>query len=197
MHTRLPIKCGLFSQILNTMGDLLDLQPYLLVLYQVMLTTAYFGLFRIGEICFSDHTVKARDVQLGENKPKLMFILCSSKTHCKGNKPQIIKISGAALSGSQTFCPFLVIKHFVNLQKKRLNNMEQFFIFNDHSPVCPHHFRAILSRATKNIGLDSSLYGSHSLRSGRAIELMEMGVSVETIKKIGQWKSNAVFTYLS
>ena len=65
-------------------------QPYLKHLYKVLIVTTYFGLFRIGEVTFSDHVVKVSDVHVGTNKKKLLFILRSSKTHGKGSKPQQI-----------------------------------------------------------------------------------------------------------
>ena len=80
LHTRLPIKFPLFQLIISTLGDLLATQPYLLLLYRAIFTTAYYGLFRIGELTYSEHTVKACDMQVGTNKEKLMFILRSSKT---------------------------------------------------------------------------------------------------------------------
>ena len=43
---------------------------------------------------------------------------------------------------------------------------------------------------------DKRLYSVHSLRAGRANDLLKLGLSVETIKKLGRWKSNAVFRYL-
>ena len=57
-----------------------------------MLVTAYYRLFRIGEISQSEHVIKACDVHIGTNKKKLMFVVRSSKTHSLGDKPQIVKI---------------------------------------------------------------------------------------------------------
>ena len=48
----------------------------------------------------------------------------------------------------------------------------------------------------QEVWFDDTLYGTHSLRSGRTCDLYKLGLSVETIKKIGRWKSNAVFRYL-
>ena len=42
----------------------------------------------------------------------------------------------------------------------------------------------------------SELYLFHGFQSGRASDLLKLGVSVETIKKLGRWHSNAVFRYL-
>ena len=49
-HTRLKIKKSLLQAIIHTTLKIYDDQPYLLILYRTMILTAYFGLFRIGEI---------------------------------------------------------------------------------------------------------------------------------------------------
>ena len=58
-----------------------------------LFATAYYGLFRIGEITDSQHAVKARDVHIGQNKRKLLFLLRTSKTHGENVEPQSIKIA--------------------------------------------------------------------------------------------------------
>ena len=79
--TRLPIRLGMLRVILKIVGQEYDTQPYLRSLYQALFSTAYFGLFRIGEITQSPHVIKACDVHLAKNKKKVMFVLRSSKTH--------------------------------------------------------------------------------------------------------------------
>ena len=200
--TKLPIKFGMMKLILQSLDNMLDQQQYLLKLYQAMVVSAYFGLFHIGELTCSQHVVTAVDVHVGLNKDKLMFILRSSKTHTRGCKPQIIKITAALVTGkeemdSNKICPFKIIRQYLAVHKSRRDNKEQFFVFYDRSPVFPHQFRKILSVAINKIGLNSKLYCSHCFRAGRALDMLDMGISVETIKKIGRWKSNAVFTYLN
>ena len=70
-------------------------QPYLAVLVVCVLSTAYFRSFRIGELTKSQHSVKAKDVQIATNKCKIRFILRSSKTHGKYAQPKIIKINSS------------------------------------------------------------------------------------------------------
>ena len=48
----------------------------------------------------------------------------------------------------------------------------------------------------RNSGFNQGLYNCQSLRIGRASDLLKLALSVETIKKLGRWSSNAVFTYL-
>ena len=95
VQTKFPITKDIMHMLLSSVSWLFDSpQPYLTALYQVMICTAYYGLFRIGEITESPHVVRAADVLIGTNKQKLMFVLHTSKTHGLGDKPQIIKING-------------------------------------------------------------------------------------------------------
>ena len=54
----------------------------------------------------------------------------------------------------------------------------------------------LLKMGLQQCGIDYHNFSVHSLRAGRACDLLSYGVSVETIKKLGRWKSNAVFKYL-
>ena len=74
--------------------------------------------------------------------------------------------------------------------------MEPFFVFGDRTPVEPRHMRAILKLALKDARFDCTLYLVHGCRWGRASDLLKMGVDIDTIKKLGRWKSNTVYTYL-
>jgi integrase len=55
---------------------------------------------------------------------------------------------------------------------------------------------AIVKRAARAAGLDSSRYGGHSLRAGQATWLSARGKSPALIARHGRWKSlNMVLTY--
>ena len=71
VSTKLPIKKPLVKQILNVTDIIFDQQLYLKMLYKSLFVTAYYGLFCIGELTYSEHIVKATDVQVGVNKNKL------------------------------------------------------------------------------------------------------------------------------
>ena len=88
---RLPIQKPFLEIIMRKLNSLYNSQPYLRTLYRCIISTMYFGLFRISELTKSPHVVLAKDVNIANNKKKFLFILRSSKTHVKGNKPQMIK----------------------------------------------------------------------------------------------------------
>ena len=149
----------------------------------------------------------AKNVHIGQNKNKLLFILQSSKTHGKGEKLQLIKIKSKARMSkeygkkstqqdSENYCPFKLAKNFIAMWPNLVDEGEQFYVFVDRSPVLQSQVRKVFYRATKSAGLCVEAYTFHCLRSGRASCLLELGLSVETIKKLGRWRSNAIFTYL-
>ena len=205
IQTRLPIKQGLLHILITSVDKIFSApQPYLSTMYKALIATAYFGMFRVGEITASSYVVKACDVQIALNKEKMMFVLRSSKTHNKGCKPQIIKICGneepdriiAPSSKLNRHCPFKLLQNFIKVRKPYRSDFEQFFIFSDNSPVTPLHFRLMLKRLLAFNKLDSRLYCTQGFRAGMATDLLEQGVSVETIRNLGRWKSNTVYTYL-
>ena len=177
-------------------------QPFLGKLYIALFLTAYYGLLRIGEVTQGQHCLMAKDVRIGVNKKKMLFLLHTSKTHGKGNKPQRIKITSIPLGNKtnkrtvEDHCPYEALNIYLQSRPRAKANDEQFFVFRDNTPVQPQHARHILSLMLRRLGLNEKLYNFHSYRIGRSSDLMKMGVSVETIKKIGRWRSNSVFVYL-
>ena len=211
--TRLPIRKDLFLLLVKEIGAYYGQQnrnqPYLVFLYRVMFTAAYYGLLRIGEISQGPHIILAKNVHMGINKNKIQFVLNSSKTHSQGGKPQLVKIvqkplkqekdrkSCALIAKQMHFNLFSVLHKYIKVRPMiRDLQSEQFFVFSDNAPVRPEHLRCLLKWLLINLNLPYECYSMHSTRVGRASDLLDYGLSVETIKKIGRWKLNAVFTYL-
>ena len=149
-------------------------QSYLVSLYKTILAIGYYGLFRIGELvkCNTDeHTIRVHDVQIAQNKRKILILLYSSKTLLRGGEPHRIKIKGKEHEQSNNipqefFCPFSLIKEYSKLKGDFVSDDEQFFTFRDGTSVEHTHIRNILREMIKKIGLDPKLYNTHSLRSG-------------------------------
>ena len=207
VRTRLPICTDLLQLILNRLDTLfVSEQPYLVSLYKALFATAYFGLFGVGELTESQHAVKVLDVQIGRNKDKMQFILRTLKTHWKDTQPQIITITALtkankckqfAVHKSQMYdCPFQLLRNYIQHRKPVKFKDEQLFVFRDHTPVKASHMRIILRAVLEKLGLNPSLYGCHSMRIGRAMDMLnKLKLDVGTIKKLGHWKSNIVYSY--
>ena len=102
IKTRLPIHKDMLEVLLKCtkIHFLSKNQPYLSMLYRALFSTAYFGLFRIGELTSGEHPVLVKDVQIGLNKRKLLFVLWTSETHWKNVRPQMVKISSVKATTS-------------------------------------------------------------------------------------------------
>ena len=215
VRIRLPIKKGLLEIILMQIRHRYSTQPYLESLYLTSFLIMYYGLMRIGEVALSQHVVKAVNIHKAmkvDGEYRILIVLYSSKTHGPESLPQKIKIcnknqlevidkdTNTAIQvtshkpRNQHFCPVFWICKYLNMRPHIRNNNEQFLIFKDGSPVQPNHLRKLLKNIIKNeLNLDESLYDTHSFRIGRATDLFKDGTDVERIKKLGRWKSNAVY----
>ena len=152
VRIRLPIQRGMLHILLDEVKRYFseNNQVYLGILYRAILSTAYFGLFRIGELTKGEHPVLAKDVHIGNNKRKLLFMLHTSKTHGRGTKPQIIKISSEKVETfncrkqekAERNCPYDILRKYLAVRKDYMDDSEIFFIFRDRSPVTPDHVRA-------------------------------------------------------
>ena len=206
INIRLPIQKAMLAVLLKKLQEMYSTQPYLRDLYRALLSTVYFGLFRVGELTLTPavHQVLARDVHIGVNKDKILFMLRSSKTHDKGSNLQMIKISSLKCkkdnvklrAGISPPCPFIILRKYLDNQGSFRADSDLFFIFRDNQPVTAVHFRLMLRNYLESRGFDSSLYKTHSLCIGRSCDLYKCGLSIGVIQKLGRWRSNVVFKYL-
>ena len=130
---RLPIQKGLLEMILFEVERYYSTpQPYLECLYKTIFLLAYYGMLRVGEITFSDHTVKAGHIHIADNKQKLMMVLYTSKTHGQESKPQRIKISVAAKeidNKHRFFCPISSTITYMDIRGPYIEESDPFLPF--------------------------------------------------------------------
>ena len=188
-------------------------QPFLEILYVTAYLLLYFGMMRVGEVAAGDHSILARNIHYSKQEKKIMIMLYTSKTHSLADEPQQIRISEnnhievqshnrkwnefTKVNHRNNFCPVKWFNRYVKVRGGGyLNKSEQFFIFSDGSPLTARHLRSTLRQIIQKLGLNKKLYDVHSFRIGRATDLFRQGISVEKIKELGRWKSNAVYKYL-
>ena len=176
-------------------------QWYLEAMYKALFALGYYGLFRVGELTHSPHTIKARDVHMGMNKDKVLIVLYSSKTHDVSNRPQKVKITAnyAEKSGfyvHRNFCPFKLLHNYLCHRGAYDTYNENFFVFKDKSPVKAEPTRKLLKKIITTLGLNNMLYDMHSLRIGRASDLIKYNYSIDEVRRLGRWKSNVVYKYI-
>ena len=201
VKTRLPIQCGLLELILFEIDRIHQNQPYLACLFKTLLAISYYGLMRAGEVTASPHVVKAKDVHMGLNKDKILIVLYTSKTHDRSNVPQKIRITSnkSEKTGNYAkrhFCPFQLMNEYLSARPEYLDDSEHFFVYRDHAPVTSEQARTLLRKVLSNLGLNDKLYDLHSARIGRTNDLRKFNYGIEEIRRLGRWKSSAVYKYL-
>ena len=213
IRMRLPIRRGMLCILLNTIQQHYDniQQPYLAKMYPALFCTAYFGLFQVSELTSGEHAVKAADMHVGKNKHKMLFLLRSSKTHGRNMPPQQIKVTATiktkngvkpksaqscASKGLELSCPFQLLQNYIHIRGGFCTENEPFFVFSDGTPVHSWQMRKCLKLSLTLAGFEAKYYSTISLRAGHSCDLHKIGLSVESIKKLGRWHSNAIFRYL-
>ena len=132
----------------------------------------------------------------------MLFILRTSKTHNISDKPQLVKIKEAPekfvsketksckrkmmeyhkRKALQHFCPYQLLLEFSQTRPKYKSMDEPFFVFRDRTPVCPSNIRKTLKQMLSRVNFNEDCYDKHSLRIGRSVDLLRLGLSMETIK---------------
>lgn len=195
LFIRLPIRFGLLKLLLKTTDVIYGQkgQNYLRITLKAMFSMAYFGLLRVGELTNSPHQIKAENVHWTKNRTKLVVLLESSKTHTNTQKPQRVTIPGN--EALKQFCPVKLLSQYFEIRDNDHNN-PALFVLQGGQPISAYMFRNCLQKILHNIGVDSSLYNSHSFRQGRCVDLKKLGYSLQTIQKAGRWVSSAILNYL-
>ena len=126
-------------------------------MYKALFSLAYYGLLRVGELTTGNHSVKAKDVHIGQNKDKMLFVLYTSKTHGLGSVPQEIKISANAslkdrIQKKLLFCPFQLSREYLAIRGNYQSDTEPFFVFKNKEPVTPSHACLTLRKMLLDIG---------------------------------------------
>ena len=95
------------------------------------------------------------------------------------------------------FCPFAMVGRFLAARGNYETDDEPCFVFKDKSHVKPEHIRKLLKQILKKLNLNPELYNTHSMRAGRATDLMFFNYSITEIKRAGRWRStSALMKYL-
>ena len=193
---RLPIRLQLLELILCEIECSFSEQFCLKTLYLALFALAYYGLFRIGELTFSNHVIKAKDIHIALNKNKILIFLYTSKMHDQSSRPQKVKITQSSHNQTRHFCPFKLVQNFLRFRGSYTSHDEQFFVFKGAIPMEAQHVRLVLKDMIHRLNLNPKGYVFHSMRAGHASDMVKWGFTIEQIKRLGRWKSNAIYKYV-
>lgn len=200
-NNRVFYRCGIskpmLKDLLQATKELLydNGQEYQYFLYRAIFLTAYYGMFRIGEIAQGPHSVTASDVKPSTNKNKFLLILRSSKTHGKGDHPHTVNIPQVVdVEEDRTINdPYQALNDY--RVRRPVGGSDNFFLLQDGTPVKTYQVRAMLKRVIVKANYDPEILDFHSFRVGRASDLLNSSVPFHIVKKWGNWKSNSILRY--
>ena len=170
------------------------------VTYKALFLVAYFGFFRLASLLppttgSFDRTryLTVNDVVWG--KPGAHIIITCAKNMQNSGQYHVVQLPELK---NVLICPVLALK---NMLKKQETSPDQ-PLFQIHTkkgivPLMSSNARSFLKTCIASMGLNPSHYTFHSFRRSGASLAFNSSVALENIKQHGNWKSEAVWTYLN
>ena len=187
---RSPISLEMLEKILLVLKHVCY-TDYETTLFKTVFSMAYFGLFRVSELVYTnldDRALTKDDIILEKGAQAVRITLKVTKTNQMGHS---ITIRIAA--NEENIDMFDLLKLYMSLVSPKAY---YFFCHADLKPVTRYQFCSVLSQACKLVGMNSKTIKSHSFRIGRATDLAKRNVSDDTIKQMGRWTSNSFSRYI-
>ncbi|XP_053117095.1 vomeronasal type-2 receptor 26-like [Hemicordylus capensis] len=160
--------------------------PYEAALFHAATLVLFFGAFRAGELLPRGRNSPACKVmQLGDvviGQDVVQLRLRFSKTDQRG-RGQLVSLHRAT---NILLCPVRALSHYTALRGSAPGCL---FIHQDGCPLSQFQFWTVACRALTAAGVDTGQLSLHSFRIGAASTASQLGLSGETIQRIGRWRS--------
>ena len=161
------------------------------MLLKAMFTTAFFGLFRMGELmqyrrAKSNASLLREDMTVGSDYTTLR--VRDAKTAAKGELSSV-----QLVETGDSICH---ARHLKNYHRFEPGLTGPLFRTRKMTPVTHYLFVRMLEAVLKFLNVSSAAVKPHSFHHGGACYLRDIGASLEFIMSKGRWKSHAVHTYV-
>ena len=165
--------------------------------------TAFFGTFRKSNPLSTSANSFSPDQQL--TKSDFTFCSWGVLVHVKWSKTiqfrdRIVQIPFSYIP-DPPLCPVRAILHAFSFTQHSSKDCQAFSWIDtsyfDLKIFTYSRFIKHLRSSLSSIGIDPSLHAGHSFRRGGASLAYKAGLSIEAIKLLGDWKSDAVMLYLT
>lgn len=190
MDPRLPITLIILDQLVHAVPQALN-NYYHIILLRAMFLVAFYGLMRVGEIAYCTKT-KNPPISLDQITMFRDHFIIKIK-HFKYNltrQPIEILIKRQA---DPFTCPLVNLQLYLQLRGSAPGPL---FIYQDGPVVLKTFFASKLKKCLNFLGLDTSLYKSHSFRIGAASMLARLNYTDSQIRLLGRWKGDAFKRYI-
>lgn len=182
-------------EILTSALRLYHSDEYTFRLLKAMFLTAFFGLFRAGEIARSSksplNVIRRQDVEFEQENSKITSVTLILRNY-KHSNGRIARIPLRRQCRSN-ICPVKALLRYLHLTTPSYG---QLFSFKDGSPVTTSYLRGALKNCVVSCNLNPEQFTSHSLRIGGATHAFQSDMTSAQIKKLGRWQSDAHLKYI-
>ena len=192
IDSRLPITLTIL-ELLNNASQKVIGSYVERVLFQCMMTVAFYGLLRVGEITVSKSSfggINTSDLTWNTNASSVSISLSDYK-HSAPGKVHFIQLKSQA---NPNLCPLLHLKRWL---ATRPSDPGLLFTLADGKGISRDWFVTYLHRCLLFCNLDPKFYKGHSFRIGGACHAaLILGFSDSQIRLLGRWKSDAFKKYI-
>ena len=192
-RTRLPITIDLMRQL----QTLFSRKPhnYHYIMLWAACCTAFFGLLRCGEFTTQgpyDPQVHLsfKDLAVDNKRSPTYIRLC-----IKQSKTDRFRHGNFVYLGKtdSEVCPVQAILQYLSVRGATPGPL---FLSEHQKPLTRAMFSSALSSRLRELGLQASLYNTHSFRIGGATSAKEAGIPDVYVKKLGRWRSDVYQRYV-
>ncbi|XP_070550465.1 integrase/recombinase xerD homolog [Ptychodera flava] len=194
-------KLAITFDLLQRLQPLFDISCTKDLVVWTAMTTAFFGLFRSGELVIKDLPfIPATDLTVSDitfskqSGANVIAIVHLKKSKCDPFRKGVDVIIGCS---HNTICAVDLLSrlHSLRIQAGASPN-DPFFLLPGNVPLTRQFFIRHLKHSIGQIGLDPNAYSGHSFRSGGATSAAAAGVSDWEIKVMGRWSSDCYKRYI-
>ena len=189
MDNRLPITLNILSRLNNSLQHTVD-SPYLRVLFKAMFIVSFFGLMRMGEVTQE----KSGEISLFSDQivvynTHAVLKISHFKHNYSGTPFEIV----LPRQQDTSICPVWALQNYFNLRGLSFGPL---FCYPNLTPISRELFSSTLKRTLQFCGLDTTVFQTHSFRTGAASYYASLGLNDEKIRMLGRWKTTAFRRYI-
>ena len=140
-----------------------------------------------------DQHVRRKHIEVTDKG--ILVHVCTTKT--LKHKDRILKVPVHYVDNQGLCAASMLLAHFLRRPGDPNDNLFYLLKKGAWVPMCYNDLLGFLKAQVAKLGLDPSLYGLHSLRRAAATYYHQLGLSLTDVMLLGDWKSLAVFQYLT
>lgn len=193
-RTRLPISPAILDKLLQTVLEDHSMKKHDRFLYASVISIAYFGCLRAGELCYpssrhfsTEKHLTLNDLQIVDSTIELTIKQSKTDQQGKGFKVVIGQ-------SNQMTCPVKLTTKFLQY-RCHAQKTDALFRYRDGSLLTRPKLQKMLRNALSANKLPPEMFGTHSLRIGSATAAAEAGIPTDIIKAMGRWSSDCYRRY--